>query len=121
MGRRGEDANATTFPEILGDYSKIGVHDSFPDFWGHFVGDPKVFSFILRWVEAVSGSNILHVCAYSRCAKNLLCIQGFGPTFATSTQVASMRVDTRRFKFTQQQDLLGRTIREIVLLQADDE
>ena len=45
----------------------------------------------------------------------------FTPTFATSTQGASMRVDTRRIKFTQQQDLLARAVRKIVLLQADDE
>ena len=32
----------------------------------------------------------------------------FTPTFAASTQGASMRVDTRRMKFTQQQDVLAR-------------
>ena len=49
----------------------------------------------------------------------------FTPTFAASTkgasQGASMRVDTRRMKFTQQQDVLARAVRKIVLLQADDE
>ena len=45
----------------------------------------------------------------------------FRPTFAASKQGASVRVDTRKIQFTQQQDVLARAVRKIVLLQADDE
>jgi len=43
----------------------------------------------------------------------------FRPTFAASAQGA--RVGTRKIQFTQQQDVLARAVRKIVLLQADDE
>ena len=45
----------------------------------------------------------------------------FRPTFAASAQGATMRVGTRKIQFTQQQDVLARAVRKIVLLQADDE
>ena len=45
----------------------------------------------------------------------------FRPTFAASTQGASVRVDTRGIEFTHQQDVVGRAVWKIVLLHADDE